>query len=325
MNPVLYFKDMVSFEENIKMPIYVKNFTAVGSFNITVNYDKDMLELVAAPTQLECKNGTLGTNNTVIGEIKFGWFTYPALTLPDEAVLLNLNFKRKQSGITDVTFVTDFGLSNENYEPIKNTEYINRILTLKEKVMEKITFIYTMISQKLTIGQTVEFPVKYTGAEGVTAISLVLRYLNDAIEIQDVTCDKATENFLTGKPFPNELRIGWFGQTPIKDFTIVIKAKILRDIPLNEVIKFVTYEADPINPLNELAGEDYEGMEGVVLETVSLTQKATVAAKKAYQEYVGKPAHPSCSTCKNYDGVKRCGVGGFVVAKKGLCKLFEKL
>lgn len=46
MNPELYFKGMVSKDDKITVPIYAKGFTDIGSFNITINYDKDVVLVV---------------------------------------------------------------------------------------------------------------------------------------------------------------------------------------------------------------------------------------------------------------------------------------
>lgn len=191
--------------------------------------------------------------------------------------------------------------------------------------MERITLIYKNVAAILKAGQIIEVPISLTDEMDVTAISLTCKYPNDLIEVVDITSDIVSENFLFSQLPPDQVRVSWFHQTPIKTFEIKIKCKVLADVPLGQELKFVAYEADQINKLNELAGWDYNPIEGVELHTVSLTQKATVAAKKAAQGYTGKPLYPKCSNWPNHDGVKRCTIGGFVVAKGGLCKLHPDL
>jgi hypothetical protein len=318
MNPELYFKGMVSKDDKVTVPVYAKGIKDLGSFNITLQYDKSVMMLTDPPAALHCGKGTLGVNNTIQGTVKFGWFTWPGISLPDDSILFEMGFTKIKDGVSAIAFVDDFGLSNDKWETLI-TEYTNATITLKTKVMERLTLNYNVVERNLKVGDKLQIPIKYTGNEGVTAVSLVLRYDNNFVKITGVSCDKATLS--TGKPVANELRIGWYDQTPIRDFTINIACEVLENGSLGDVVKLILYEADPINPLNKYAGEDYNPMEGVILDTVYYQQKSTVAARKAAQGYISNPINKSCANCKNYDGTSKCMPGNFVVAKKGVCDL----
>ena len=188
--------------------------------------------------------------------------------------------------------------------------------------MDRITFDYSYALTTLKAGSLVEIPISTTTTQKVSAISLILRYLNEYIEVQEVTKNFENGNFMVGYPFPNEVRIGWFSSTPIEAFTITIKCKVLKDVPIGQQVMFTLYEADPINPLNELADENGIPIEGVVLAATSLAQKALVAERKEAQGYIGTPVVKCCSNC-NERALNRCSIGGFVIAKKGICKLYK--
>lgn len=189
--------------------------------------------------------------------------------------------------------------------------------------MEKIKLIYDYVSTELKENKIINIPIKLDVNRGlqVTAISLVLRFPNEYISINNISSD--IQNMMSGNPHPNEIRIGWYDMTPINTFNIIIECKILQNVPIGTPIQFAVYEEDPNNPLNELAGSDYEPIIMSELNTTSFTQKATVSAKKLAVEYTSKPVLNNCSKCNSFDGKNRCTIGGFVVAKGGICKLYE--
>lgn len=189
--------------------------------------------------------------------------------------------------------------------------------------MEKIKLIYDYISTELKKDKIINIPIKLDVNQGlqVTAISLVLRFLNEYISVNNISSD--IQNMMTGNPHPNEVRIGWYDITPINAFNIIIECKVLQNVPIGIPIQFVVYEEDPNNPLSELAGADYEPISMSELNTISFTQKATIAAKKLAVEYTSKPVLNNCSNCNSFDGKNRCTVGEFVVAKSGICKLYK--
>lgn len=191
--------------------------------------------------------------------------------------------------------------------------------------MARLNFNYQNALTTLNAGSVITIPISLQTPQPVTAISLVMKYLSEYIKIKEVVMTPIT-NFSWFLPtnVDSELRIGWFNVDYIDNFSFNVKCEVIKDVPLGVQVMFSLYEADPINPLNEIAGADYNPVEDVILNTTSYAQKATVAARKTSQGYTSKPFVKSCSNCAEKT-TNKCTIGSFVVAAKGLCDLYQPI
>lgn len=347
MKPVLYFEEIVTEEAVISVPIFVKSFTKIGSFNITIQYDPDIMVLVNPPGGLNINQGSLGCNNKTPGIIKFGWFTWPGVSLPDESILLELEFQKVKEGTSSLTFAPDFGLSNDSWTELE-TEYINSTLTFKNKeiMATNLQFVYGGTTDlQLKNGNKFHVPIKATTPLTVSAISLIMNYPDEYLKVTRVGIpdypggDIMTNNFGFGTPTPGQVRIGWFAANPqsminvnVGDPLLIVGFEVIKDFEEEqEIILSVSEDIE-----NELAGIDFNPTPNVILQvekyknvlampappTPVFPTNTRVAERKEIMNYVGKQViSKKCSICQHKVG-NRCTLGNFVVAKNGICDYF---
>lgn len=106
-----------------RVDVIVTGFEEMGAFNASIGYDPTMLKLTSRPTQLTCKVGTIGNDNTQPGLLKMGWFTYPELTLQDGDVLLSFDVEALQNGTSRVQFLPDEGFWKIDFSTSPETIY----------------------------------------------------------------------------------------------------------------------------------------------------------------------------------------------------------
>lgn len=95
--PVSTIGAIFSYGTTATVPIKATGFTNIGSCNMQVLFD---------PTKVTCTSVTKGPglpggldyNISTPGVITWGWYTWPGATLPDNAVIFNLNFTRVSYG-----------------------------------------------------------------------------------------------------------------------------------------------------------------------------------------------------------------------------------
>ncbi len=110
-------------------------------------------------------------------------------------------------------------------------------------------------------GQEVDIPVKVTRACETSAVSLILNFPAELAAVTGVNMSHATEPVswvVTG----NELRIGWNTTNPISlnagDVFFTINLRTKNEFVSGNAIRFSLHE----DPLNEIAGKNYEPLQG---------------------------------------------------------------
>jgi hypothetical protein len=138
----------------------------------------------------------------------------------------------------------------------------------------------------LHVGPATEFklPVRIAHATGVGAVSLILNFPEDLVEVLDVNMDDAG----TGVDWlvdGNQLRIGWFSQNPFyfndNDELFSLDLKTTAAFTTGNMIS-ISLAADP---LNEIADQNYETVRDAVL---SLAQ-VEFSALGIYEPNAGQP------------------------------------
>jgi hypothetical protein len=108
---------------SITVPITVTNFTNIGSCNLKLTYNPAIVAAIAVTTS-SLPGGNLSSNLAVPGEIYLGWFTSPAMTLPDNSAIFYVDFSRVAAGSSPLTWVDD-GYSCQytdgNYDSLNDT------------------------------------------------------------------------------------------------------------------------------------------------------------------------------------------------------------
>jgi hypothetical protein len=130
----------------IRAAVTVTNFTNIGSCNLKLIYNPAIIDATAV-TASSLPGGNLSSNLTVPGEISLGWFTSPAVTLPDNSPVFYLDFTRVAAGSSLLAWVDDgfsCHYSDGNYNNLNDipqgSYYINgMIITLPGNGIEPYT------------------------------------------------------------------------------------------------------------------------------------------------------------------------------------------
>lgn len=112
--------------------LIVTGFEDIIAFNITLTYDPAAVELTP-PEMLTNGGGTIANGHEVPGILKFGWFTFPAVDLPDGTELMAIKIKRLSDADSVIGWQEDAGFFLSDYETHPPTTYIpGQVTTAKE-------------------------------------------------------------------------------------------------------------------------------------------------------------------------------------------------
>jgi len=101
--PVSTIETVVSFEQTAEIGISVSGFSNIGSSSLTILYDASVLQAISVSLGPQVP-GMLSTDLNVPGAVSVGWYWYPAVNLPDNAVFLRITFSRVRIGRSIVSF-----------------------------------------------------------------------------------------------------------------------------------------------------------------------------------------------------------------------------
>ncbi len=102
--PVCTVGDAASTGTSVTVPITATNFINIGSCNIQLLYDP-LIATCTTVTTGPLLPGGISFDVSTPGVITIGWYTWPGVTLADNAVIFNLSFG-KVSG--DFQLKTDY-------------------------------------------------------------------------------------------------------------------------------------------------------------------------------------------------------------------------
>lgn len=119
-------------------------------------------------------------------------------------------------------------------------------------------------------GQTIEIPVTSVDALNASAVSLILNYPADKVEIIDIQMGQNNGDPAHYGTQNGTVRIGWQSMMPLQvaagDPLMTITVNVLHDLHAGEFASF-TLEQDP---LNEIAGSDYQPVSLAALNIMKL-------------------------------------------------------
>lgn len=104
--PITTAGEIISYGTSATVSISVEDFISIGSANLKLAYDPDILIAIAV-TKESILPGTLSTNISEPGLIILGWFTWPGVTLPDNTVIFNILFSQIAPGYSEISWVDD--------------------------------------------------------------------------------------------------------------------------------------------------------------------------------------------------------------------------
>ena len=174
---------------------------------------------------------------------------YPKVTLP-------LN------GLTQNIWALCVGDFNTSF----NASYLNKTAS------NTVDLIYSG-NQQIHANQVFDMPIRVVNQSSVGAVSLIMEFPSDNIEVQNVVVNGTNEQAdwtVNG----NEIRIGWYSTTPLdlnaNDILLTLKLKskaTFNSKPGNFVLA--------ANPLNELADASYAVINNAVLSIDAINASAT--------------------------------------------------
>jgi hypothetical protein len=144
----------------------------------------------------------------------------------------------------------------------------------------------------LGAGMDIELPIRTTSAMKVGAVSMILNFPADFVEVTGVEMSNAGGQ-LDWAVNGDELRIGWNTQNPIS----LDASAVLVILKLRTTGKFVIGETIRLNlvsdPLNELADATYEVIPGAVLSVDVLESSTYSVPEKPGAESLTLVSHPN--------------------------------
>jgi hypothetical protein len=125
---------------------------------------------------------------------------------------------------------------------------------------------------------TIDLPVKAGSAMQVGAISLILNYPSEKLQVESVFLKDQPDQPLTFNTVNGELRIGWNSMKPISLATgetmLTVRVKMTSGVAEGEVCRFEM----ALNPLNELADGGFDVIQNASLIIDGLELKTNVTS-----------------------------------------------
>lgn len=159
--PISTVGTIVSNSATVTVPVMATNFSNIVSFNLRLLYNHTVLS-ISSVTAGPLLSGNLATDITHLDTISLGWFAYPAVTLPDNSVIFNINCTQVTGGCTSaITWSTDgycvwYGWYDNNIlllnDAPASTYYLNG----------SVTFAFPLVADFIAGNTT---PPKYTDVQ----------------------------------------------------------------------------------------------------------------------------------------------------------------
>ncbi len=194
--------------------ITATDFTDIGSCNLQLLYDP-AVAICTSVAKGALLPGGLATNIATPGLIRFGWYTYPGLTLPDNSVIFVLTFTRVSYGTTLISFddtYDDRQWSNGNSITLNDlpldTYYIDGSLTFQGDA--PITIAPFMATCP---GSSISVPITVLNFNTIGVISLTMQYNSSVLTYQSYTNTSGFPDLLASNPIAGYITISGFSTT----------------------------------------------------------------------------------------------------------------
>ncbi|MCX6135452.1 MAG: T9SS type A sorting domain-containing protein [Ignavibacteriales bacterium] len=190
----------------LALPVQVTGFNHVGSFSLTISFDKNVLTYTGTANQptFGIFNGTPAATANTNGTVSISWFNVsPALNI-GSGTLLNLLFTYK-SGTSALTFTST--------TPSSITDSLGTNLTATY-TNGSVSGLPSTISLARVVGDPGDIFVPVTGAnlKGLGSISLRIAY--DTSKVTFVGLTNPALPFNAGTPSAGIVALSWFSTTP---------------------------------------------------------------------------------------------------------------
>ncbi len=190
----------------LTLPVQVTGFNHVGSFSLTISFDKNVLTYTGTANQptFGIFNSTPATTANTNGTVSISWFNVsPALNI-GSGTLLNLLFTYK-SGTSALTFI--------NTTPSSVTDSLGTNLTATYTNGSVSGLPSTITIDKVTADPGDVF-VPVTGANLKSLGSISLRIAFDTASVTFVGLTNPAIPFNAGTPSAGIVALSWFSTTP---------------------------------------------------------------------------------------------------------------
>jgi len=187
---------------------------------------------------------TLGTSPVFDKPWEFWKAGTMVSTQPQTSSVMNINISAGSSAVTQNFFGLVSGDFNMSFVPssLKSVDAASRTLTLLKGEIEPVLPL-----------ATIDLPVKAGSAMQVGAISLILNYPNNKLQIEGVFLKDKPDQPVDFNVIKGELRIGWNSMNPLSlaagEPMLTVRVKTTSEMTEKDVCSFEL----AANPLNELA------------------------------------------------------------------------
>lgn len=134
------------------------------------------------------------------------------------------------------------------------------------KGLESNVEMVTTDQRQVNINSEFELPVRATSKMKIGALSLILNIPGDLIKVSDIRICGSSEP-LDYSVDGDMVRIGWYSLNPVKvnpdEALVILKLKAVKGLAAGKSFELKLED----NPLNEIAGEDFQVMQHVVLKS----------------------------------------------------------
>jgi hypothetical protein len=211
----------------------------------------------------------VGENN-ILGQISPA---PPIQPVPTVTLLVDQNLTQNMYGLC----IGDF---NRSFNP-----------SLAKAASTSLNLVYGA-TQQIGSNQEFELPLNIVHASQVGAVSLILNFPSDLVEVTDVQMNSTTGQ-LDWAVFGDELRIGWNSRVAADlaslEKMITLKLKTTSAFRNGAMIRFVL----AADPLNELANNQYEVINNAILSVDAIEASANGIDDQANAGVLSLSNHPN--------------------------------
>jgi hypothetical protein len=179
-SPVLTLEHVSTTATKAIVTITAAGFENICAADLKLLYNPEIAvpRLVTASPAL---GGTISTNLSGPGVIRFGWFTFPGLTLSDGSVIFSIEFEKVSTGKTMISF--DGSVSDKDCQLYNGLfQTLNDIPFSTYYIPGSLTFsapagpVTTAPVLNAVINENIDIPVTVSGFNNVGGVSLRLEY-----------------------------------------------------------------------------------------------------------------------------------------------------
>ena len=209
--PISTVGNVATTGTTIDVPITVADFVNIGSCNMQLLFDPAIASATSVVKGSSLPGG-INYNNAVPGIIRFGWYTWPGVNLPDDEVAFIITFTKVTAGTSAITWDASYAdrqWSDGNFIVLNDLPLTDYYFPGSVSFQENAPITTAPIIDACP-NTPLDIPITVKDFNGIGAISLRLHYNPSALTFLSFTNNSGFPGLFVFNPIPGVITAAGF-------------------------------------------------------------------------------------------------------------------